>query len=668
MSGLIRANGCWTWFNDPRGYYSSTYSAIYMGAVTTAGDMDAYKYDIVEQSLQRFRLHSTLEVDDHDVPSLLVLNAAGSNPGKVLACYSKHTGQSYAILSSSAGDIRAWGGEVTIGTPESYVQLYQTGDTARTIYWFFRDGAVAGSYNWSFRTSTDGAATWATKVALLDATTLGNGYIRSFQNGASRIDFLVTRVIPAGAGANDLYHFYMTVAADGTRAFFKTDGTSLGGDAALPLDTADLTTVLATTNSWVWDGNAYGSDLYGVFAIFSGGATNPVHEYYRCKWNGSAWSTEKITDGGTTAAEDWLYATQISYSGGVALDPSDPDTVYLSSEYAAGDFRMEKWQRIAAVWTKTSDVTGAATKNARPIFVRGSGATPRCLFWGGTYTSFTSYSTSLYADPALTLVGPAKPASPTWRTATAPHASAFQAYYLLHEGTGTTFQDLVNARNGVAVSTPTWGSGAYGAELSGFTTGVYVTMDALAAEFQAGTLPRWVAVLFKNTDAVNYSWMFSFGRSSSANPMFGVGINLNGTANRLFGFARDDATTEASFGSTTAVSSDGAYHVVMMLETATNARALYLDGVSVVTNATNLGTATLNQASLGVLRRTTVTLPFGGTIGAVVVGWNGNPNPYLLYDDLINGQFAGTRAAASIPHVFSSQADAGLLSLSGGVR
>lgn len=661
-AAILQHDGCWSWWSLPQAVYDSSTGRTFTGCVEAGGAVKLAQYDSKYQVIQQLHVR-TLASDDHDAPAVIVLAAGGSNAGKVLAAYSGHALASYSWLSTSVGSILA-GTEQQLENGTStfctYCQLFQMGDTNQTVYWFHRYGNSSGSYIWRLRYSTDGGSTWGGAFQLWSGS--GNAYCRGAMNGANRIDFYVTSVHP-NSGNNVLSHFYLSINANGTFSLSQSDGTSIGTytatgtqvtGATLPLDDSTPTTVskiVTGASTWNWDAAAYSGTPYVAYATFTtASTTHDTHAYSQASWSGSAWVATSVSNGGSYVP-NWLFSAEAEYSGGIALDPNNANSVYVSRANAgagggatATRFDLENWT-FSGSWSLAATIKSTAANFAcRPkSVINGSN---QFIFWYGTYTNWSAgFTTDVWDNPPDTLFT-SKVSSPTYSSAVVP--SGTNAYFLLYEGSSTTLHDVLATYNGSTVGAITWGSDSYGANLSGFnTSGIYGKSDTLAAAFLAGGYPKWIGFLFKSvSSSTNYGFIFSFGNSASNDAVIGVAVNFNGTANLFSGFIRDNGQAhEADPQGTKTACSDGAWHVGELVLDSTSSQSLYLDGVLVQTTSVSMSTQTLNQFSMGLLRRTGLGQAFDGTIGAVVAGWASKPDPYSLYYDLFYGQFAGTRAS-----------------------
>ena len=640
MAAAKILEGIWTWFNHPVASVAS--GKMFVGSWPNAlqrpqiAMVDLTNGDELVTAMPTGAT-ALGETDDHDNPAVLPL----AN-GELLIAWGEHNGDSFSCTTTNAGDIRSWDSIVTVNTAEtdSYFQLMQAGDTSNTIYWFFRRSTVNGRPQ-HFRTSTDNGATWSTPTEFLRGASGQRPYFRWWKTSGSRVDFFYTQGQPNEVTACSIYHGYMTIASDGTRAYYKSDGTLVGDDTDLPFAHTDFTLVYdGTTNeAWIWDNKTIGGSPCCVFAVFNGGTTS--HEYHRGTWNGSAWTTEKICDAGTTGTADYLYATEAYYSGGVCLDPNDEDIVYASREYSATDFRLETWTKSGGTWSKTSDLSGNTSSiNARPVAVDHNGTT-HVLYWRGTYTSYTVYSANIYHEGSLSL-RTAKPASPVAHTIWTPPSS--RLILPLQETTNVAPTDLTGNYTPSLTGTVTRTSDTIGYYASGFSTSNYFTINSLAGDFDGETV-RWAAVLFSNTSTTTDQWVLSFGRSSSNNPFVGIVVNA-GTSGTMGYYQRNDANAGNNATGAGTACNDGNLHVAHVISFSDSIHRLYFDGVLIGSNNNAIGTKTLDRCAVGCLLRGAASNAFAGKVYAVAVGYGGAiPTPAGLYNDWYNGRFSGFEAA-----------------------
>lgn len=365
-------SGIWTWFNDPRAIKVG--SNILVGGVTPAGSVVVNDMDG-----GAFTLHNALETDDHDNPALLLM----SN-GKIMAHYSKHSvdNNHYQRISTNVRDVSAWDAETNLGAvygrvTYTYSNLAEVDDG---IYNFIRCQTTPFDYTCHVTKSTDYGANWTTATRLLTGT---RPYFRVSRAAHDRIDIICNDAHPAEAATNSTYHFYLK-----NGSYYTTDGVPLGNPPFTP--STQLTKIWdstgESTKSWVWWVHGDPSNPRAVFASFPTKETD--HRYHYAYWNGTSWTVNQIcTAGGTiypvTGQQDY-------YSGGICIDPDNPNIIYCSRDTGSGIFQI--WKGITAdngaTWTLTQ-LTSGTEDCYRPFKVRG---TSTLVYMVGAYTSYISFS------------------------------------------------------------------------------------------------------------------------------------------------------------------------------------------------------------------------------------------------------------------------------------
>jgi hypothetical protein len=208
-----------------------------------------------------------------------------------------------------------------------------------------------------------------------------NGYLKYASNGVDRIDFIATEHHPRDFN-NSIYHGYIQ---GGT--LHQSDGTRVDEDIfdnAAPNQPA-LTKVFAAdpengsqvyTRAWTIDlavdrtGNPY--------AIFTTRANDiPVntqgyndHRFWYARYDGSRWHVHQLAKAGAR-----LYRSEQDYTGLVALDPHDPNTVYMSStidprddsDLGVHEIFRGKTDDLGATWLWSPITQRSEMDNLRPI-------------------------------------------------------------------------------------------------------------------------------------------------------------------------------------------------------------------------------------------------------------------------------------------------------------
>ena len=416
-------DGAWTWFNDPRALFNN---GILYFAYNRAAEGHAVlsALNLASGVVTDLWSSSLTLTDDHYVPGLLV-----KSDGTMLAVYSRHQNDQFFTyrLSTSTNPVAAadWGPEqtnnthTTVNTGMTYSNPFQLGAEAGKIYNFAR----YINYNPNVFTSTNGGMTWSDPQILIQT---GSGstrpYVKYCSDYNQRIDFLYTDAHPDNF-TNSLYHMYYQ-----SGAFYKTDGTFLKSYTSLPIlhDSGERGSVvyqysnaaqsdpnqwIPTARAWCWE-IAYQTNGNPV-CVFQTKVDNVTGSnwfdariyYYYAAWTGTNWQKRFIAQAGRP-----LYNGQPDYGGGMALDPQNPNVIYISTD-AANPFDLSTTTNVALgahyeLWRGvTSDggltfnwqaaTTNSTVDNLRPYVPRRNGGEPCVLWFRGTYTSYTSFSCSV---------------------------------------------------------------------------------------------------------------------------------------------------------------------------------------------------------------------------------------------------------------------------------
>jgi hypothetical protein len=229
---------------------------------------------------------------------------------------------------------------------------------------------------------------------------------------------------------NSVYHLYYK-----NGGLYKTDGTLIDTLANIPLnhDGGKRGSVIyqysaaswgagngpddwiPTGRGWTWDVSyGQGGNPVAVFQVQKDDVTgtgwnNDRIYYYYARWTGTTWQRRFIAQGGRP-----IYSAEDDYGGGMCLDPEDPRVVYISSNAAApfaiddinnvplgANSRYEIYRGftpdggLTFTWTPITE--NSAADNLRPIVPMNHGRSEFLVWFNGTYTSYTSFSTKVLA-------------------------------------------------------------------------------------------------------------------------------------------------------------------------------------------------------------------------------------------------------------------------------
>ena len=380
------AHGSWSWFGDPRAVYVADADSgiTFVGWIDWTGHVTIGAYD------PRFGLMRTHVVgqefhDDHSTPSILV-----EPDHRLTAFWSGHNGSVLRYRTTDRPlDISAWGrtGHVNSAirgrhgfTYPNPVLLPAEGDRLY-LFWRGRD------YSQDYATRTL-AGRWGPSRRLISAPGQ-RPYVKVDSNGRDTIAFAYTN----GHPRERITSIYFAEYRDGWLR--HADGRLIAriGAGAIAPSRGDLVydgPANHRTSGWVWD---VAIDRQGrpviVYATFRKVSD---HQYWYAKWNGQRWVSHFLTFGGPSISPRTI---EQQYSGGIALDHSDPSIVYLSRKAGSG-WEIQRWTTPNGGynWSHRTVVAADGLDNVRPVVPRGGG--PVQLVWlRGNYRSYTTYRTSI---------------------------------------------------------------------------------------------------------------------------------------------------------------------------------------------------------------------------------------------------------------------------------
>jgi len=370
----LNDNGAWSWFMDPRAIIDE--GKLIAGSVRAVGSNQANEsdprwgnvevsvYELATGRVATTVLHPHLEQDDHDAPAFLI-----RRDGSYLAVYSKHAVErrTYYRISEPHNPL-AWGPAAVIETPGENAARAGNNDTYANLF-RMPDGRV---FN----------------------------FFRGFGHDYD----------------NSLYHGYLQ-----GDTIHHSNGAVVGTlntTTEKKIATWELTKVFQGTP----DDVAWMADIeldrdahpYVLFSTQIDGRGLPRGQggmdlrYHYARWDGTSWHTEEIARAGRR-----LYAGEDDYSGLGALDPKNPDVMYISTDAdpVSGDplvshadrkrhYELFRGQRDARLgkWTWAPFTRNSTADNLRPVIPAWNDPRTALVWMRGTYVhNHGEWTTSMVA-------------------------------------------------------------------------------------------------------------------------------------------------------------------------------------------------------------------------------------------------------------------------------
>jgi hypothetical protein len=119
------------------------------------------------------------------------------------------------------------------------------------------------------------------------------------------------------------------------------------------------------------------------------------HRFFYARFDGSTWNVNQLAKAG-----GFLYGSEPDYTGLVALDPSDPDRLFISSKIdPRNDAAMPHYEIFEGVtadggasWNWSPITYNSTVDNIRPIVPKWDGDHTALLWMRGKYSTFESYN------------------------------------------------------------------------------------------------------------------------------------------------------------------------------------------------------------------------------------------------------------------------------------
>jgi len=420
---VISKEGAWCWFADPRALHyenaGGTINSTYIGYIDVHGNIKATQHNFLTGKNNEVLIRSYFQPDDHDNPSFLILPDE-----RVMIFYSRHTDEPcfYYRISKKAGDITSLGAEMKIATADNttYPSPFIMSDDPTHIYLCWR------GINWhptiaklSIPDAQDNVSVVWGPYQMVQSTG-ARPYCKYKSNGKDKIYLTYTTGHPDNEYPNWVYFNYVDVK---TLELKDINGTVLSTIAS-GVHNVNKTTYQASypnavvdaptdQRDWVWQ-TTLDKDGLPVIAMVQINNAKTTHNYYYAKWTGTTWRKTFLANGGGQFHQ--TPGVEMCYSGGMAIDDSNPAIIYCSVPVAGTSGTVYEIMK----YTIASDGTIASTEqittnstfnNVRPFIIANSQNSPLRLTWmNGLYyywlvtpTYQKGFPTSIRSDWKLPL-------------------------------------------------------------------------------------------------------------------------------------------------------------------------------------------------------------------------------------------------------------------------
>jgi hypothetical protein len=403
----FNSSGGWCWYQDERVIVDTDANRLVVSSVQSSS-VHIVHWDVAAGRGTTHTVDNALPyTDDHDVPAIVK-----TKDGGYAAMWAGHRNDCYSRTSYFSGS--SWSNKSNFNwSPHgcttggdgmiTYANAWCIGDT---LYSYVRSVDTSPNY----LRSDDHGRTWNFGGRLTSTPRVGYvaGYYKYWGNNVDRIDFLGTEAHPRDED-NSLYHGYIQ---DGR--IHKSDGTVVDNDFTdrNANEVTEYTQVFRTGSSvgGVALNHAWNADLVryddGTIAatwtarVVGTSTSDPDKRLMYARFTGGSWTLTYLARAGTK-----LYDSEQDYTGLGALDPDNPEVIYISTPFDPrtdeGSFtgKKEIWKGVTcdggASFEWVPVTANSSMDNLRPVVPKWDG-THRALLWmRGTYTSAQSYNTAI---------------------------------------------------------------------------------------------------------------------------------------------------------------------------------------------------------------------------------------------------------------------------------
>ncbi|QDU54813.1 BNR-4 repeat-containing protein [Aeoliella mucimassa] len=426
---VANPNGGWSWFGDERAVIDNDRHLLYVGSLANHagaggkakdGDVEVARVDLKTGQVIGIDVlhHGLLSYgggDDHNCPSLFVLP-----DGRCLAAYAGHNNGPTTYFRLYDPDTNQWSDETTFDWNAAIEGGCDFGCTYNNLFYLPATQQVVNISRNHHRcpnviVSSDFGQHWQYAGQLVKPSAAEgaqgfyvNGYLK-YSSQKDRIHLVATERHPRHFN-NSLYHGYLEAGA-----LHRTDGTVVDTslDSQAEADATQLTQVfaggttyddVAMTHTWMADFEAYADGQLAM--LFKARADDSIedHRFLYARCNEGTWQVSPLAKAGGR-----LFGSEQDYTGLGALDPNDPNTLYISTPIDPQTGKSTKFHEIyrgtsadeGLTWTWQAITRDSAADNLRPIIPRWAPGHTALIWNQGTMIRSQNYDmrVMLLLDP-----------------------------------------------------------------------------------------------------------------------------------------------------------------------------------------------------------------------------------------------------------------------------
>lgn len=371
------SDGVWSWFQDERAVIDTTKEKLIVGSANMRNGVNIVIFDLptktVDDSIKFSRLRYS---DDFNAPALLILP-----DDNYLAMWAHHYDSIHRYSIYRNGN---WSNERFVQWSQwgyvsdcrvAFTNLYYLSDENR-IYNVSRVFDRAPNFIYS----DDNGESWKYGGQLTTSSRVTNnkGYYKYWGNGKDRIDMVFTEEHPRDLNTS-IYHGYLqdhkTFNSDGKSAdddIYNNDNIPNFYKFTKVFESGTKVDGIDMGRCWQHDIARY--DDGTIVILFKARANNSMddHRNFYARYSGTEWKWTYIGKAGKR-----FYGNEHDYTGLGAVNPDDPNRIYISSAYNPGDdhasrsAKRELWRGTTsdsgATWEWEPVTANSSRDNTRPI-------------------------------------------------------------------------------------------------------------------------------------------------------------------------------------------------------------------------------------------------------------------------------------------------------------